>query len=68
MVGKVKWFDDRKGFGFIMGSDNKDYFIYQSNILMEGYRKLDQDQAVKFEICQQADGRVRAVDVEVIVG
>ena len=41
MRGTVKWFDSKKGYGFISGDDGKEYFVHQSNIKMEGFRKLD---------------------------
>ena len=49
-TGKVKWFDTRKGFGFITQDDDEtDIFIHQSEINMEGFRFLDVDQRVTFD-------------------
>ena len=47
MEGKVKWF--KKGFGFIIGDDGKEYFVHWSSIQMDGFRVLEQQQKVTFE-------------------
>jgi CspA family cold shock protein len=55
--GVVKWFNAEKGFGFITpdgGGD--DLFVHQSEIQMEGYRTLDEGQAVEFETKQGPKG------------
>jgi len=49
MIGEVRWFNTKKGFGFIK-SDNTDYFVFYKNILMGGYRKLEVGQKVTFEL------------------
>ncbi|MDH5752867.1 MAG: cold shock domain-containing protein [Deltaproteobacteria bacterium] len=49
MQGKVKWFNESKGFGFITPDDGgKDLFFHQSEIQMEGFRTLKEGQAVEF--------------------
>lgn len=48
MVGKVKWFDEKKGFGFIT-ADEKDYFVHYSKILKDGFKTLVENQEVEFE-------------------
>lgn len=48
--GTVRWFDPRKGYGFIAGDDGKDIFVHQSNILMKGFRFLDVGQRVSFQV------------------
>jgi CspA family cold shock protein len=48
--GKVKWFDNRKGFGFIQGEDGNDIFVHYSEIQGNEYRSLDEDQEVEYQI------------------
>ncbi len=50
MTGKVKWFNAEKGYGFITTEDGKDVFVHYSQIQSEGYKSLDEGQAVEFEI------------------
>ena len=57
MEGYVKWFDDRVGYGFILGEDGQDYFVHQSEIEMEGNGTLRQGQQVEFEFLSQAEGK-----------
>ncbi len=59
--GTVKWFNAEKGFGFIAVDGGPDVFVHYSAIQMDGYKSLDQDQRVEFEVTQgqkgpQADG------------
>lgn len=48
--GKVKWFDNNKGYGFIEVEGGDDVFVHHSDIQDEGYRSLDEAQAVEFQI------------------
>jgi len=49
--GKVKWFDSKKGYGFVNdGSDNQDYFVHFSEIQSDDFKTLDEGQKVSFEI------------------
>ncbi|MCR5461658.1 MAG: cold shock domain-containing protein [bacterium] len=50
MTGKVKWFNAEKGYGFISTEDGKDVFVHYSQINSDGYKTLDEGQAVEFEI------------------
>ena len=48
--GKVKWFSNQKGYGFIQTDDGKDIFVHFSAIESEGFKTLGQGQEVEFEI------------------
>lgn len=54
--GKVKWFNDQKGYGFITPESGKDVFVHHSAIQGEGYRSLAEGQAVEFDITQGPKG------------
>lgn len=57
MQGKVKWFNESKGFGFITPADgSKDVFVHFSAIKGNGFKTLAEDQAVQFDIEQGAKG------------
>lgn len=62
--GKVKWFDGKKGFGFIEKEDGSgDVFVHYSDIVGEGYRTLKEGERVKFEISKTPKGD-KATNVE----
>jgi len=64
MQGKVKWFSESKGYGFITPDDGgKDLFVHHSAIKMAGFRKLEENQAVKYEVGEGKKGPC-ATDVE----
>ena len=65
LKGKVKWFDTKKGFGFIQSEDGNDIFVHYSNIQTEGFKNLMQGQEVTFEISEGKKGP-QASKVEVI--
>ena len=48
--GVVKWFNNQKGYGFITPENGKDVFVHHTAIQGEGYRSLDEGQAVEFDI------------------
>lgn len=56
MQGKVKWFNETKGFGFIEVDGGKDVFVHYSAILGNGFRKLEEGEEVEFEIEQGQKG------------
>lgn len=55
-VGTVKWFNDRKGFGFITLEDGNDVFVHFSAVQGEGFRTLKEGEAVEFEVIPGARG------------
>ena len=54
--GTVKWFNDKKGFGFIISDTGKDVFVHHSVIEGEGYKSLKEGDKVQFEIVQGPKG------------
>ena len=57
-VGKVKWFNDKKGFGFLVADDqdNQDVFVHYSSIVGEGFKTLNPGDDVQFELIQGPKG------------
>ena len=60
--GTVKWFNAEKGYGFITGEDGKDVFVHFSAIQAEGFKSLDEGQAVTFDL-QQGNRGLQAANV-----
>ncbi len=58
--GTVKWFSNQKGYGFINTQDGKDVFVHHSAVQGEGYKTLQQGQAVEFDIIQSEKGEQAA--------
>jgi CspA family cold shock protein len=55
--GKVKWFNEKKGFGFIIPDDGSDdVFVHHSKIATQGFRTLKEGQAVEFDLAQGKKG------------
>ena len=54
--GTVKCFDNQKGYGFISDESGKDVFVHYTGLNMEGFKSLEEGQAVEFEIVEGAKG------------
>ncbi len=67
--GTVKWFDVKKGFGFIQQDDGNDVFVHHTNISGNGFKVLEDGESVEFEVVEgdkglQAQNVVRAGEVQ----
>ena len=62
MIGKVKWFNNEKGYGFIEYKENEDIFVHYSAIDQEGYKTLSEGQAVNFDLIETPKG-LQAINV-----
>lgn len=60
--GKVKWFSQEKGYGFITTDDGADVFVHHTAIQAQGFRSLAEGEAVEFEIVEEPRG-VKATNV-----
>ena len=65
MIGKVKWFDSKKGYGFILTEEGREVFVHYTGIVAEGFRALTEGQNVEFKIGSNEKG-VQAVNVAVV--
>ena len=65
MTGKVKWFDGKKGYGFITAENGKEIFVHFSGIVKDGFKSLNEGQAGEFEIGTGAKGE-QAINVNVV--
>lgn len=65
--GVVKWFSDRKGYGFIEREEGEDVFVHFDEIVGEGYRSLAEGEEVEFEVVKDPKG-LRAQDVRRVGG
>lgn len=63
MRGKVKWFNNDKGYGFIEYNDLEDIFVHYSAIKKEGYKSLKEGDIVDFKLIETGKG-LQAIDVE----
>ena len=65
MTGKVKWFNNDKGYGFIEYQDMEDIFVHYSTILSEGYKTLVEGQYVQFDLVRTDKGHQAKNVVEI---
>jgi len=56
LSGRVKWFNNTKGYGFIQQENGEDVFVHYSAIQEQGFKSLDEGQAVEFEVVQGPKG------------
>lgn len=56
MKGKVKWFNNEKGYGFIEYTDKEDIFVHYSAIKQDGYKSLQEGQIVEFQLLETPKG------------
>jgi len=61
--GKVKWFSNEKGYGFISRDEGEDLFVHYSEIQSDGYKTLDEGVSVEFEITTGQNGKLQASNV-----
>ncbi len=54
--GKVKWFDNKKGFGFIVQDSGQDIFVHHTEIAGGGFKTLNEGEIVSFELIQSGKG------------
>ncbi|MEG1597237.1 MAG: cold shock domain-containing protein [Bacilli bacterium] len=65
LTGKVKWFNNEKGYGFIECEGKEDIFIHYSAISIDGYKTLTENQIVSFTLLDTPKG-LQAIDVVVV--
>ncbi len=65
MVGRVKWFNNDKGYGFIEYKENEDVFVHYSAIELEGYKTLSEGQLVEFRLVETSKG-YQALNVKLV--
>jgi CspA family cold shock protein len=66
MTGRVKWFDDKRGYGFITTDEGVDIYVHFTAIMTDGYRTLKHNWRVDFEVVTAEDGRPEARSVVVL--
>ena len=64
--GKVKWFNQDKGYGFISREGGDDLFVHYSEIQVEGFKTLEEDAKVEFDITTGQNGKLQASNVRKI--
>jgi CspA family cold shock protein len=64
-TGKVKWFNDAKGYGFITGANGEDVFVHYSAVVGEGFRTLKEGATVEYDVTRGAKG-LQAANVTIL--
>jgi cold shock protein len=64
-TGKVKWFNEQKGYGFIAQDDGRELFVHHTGIAGDGFKNLYENQAVEFDT-ERSDKGMKAVNVRAI--
>ncbi len=62
-MGKIKWFNNEKGYGFIEGNGDEDIFVHYSAIKQDGYKTLSEGQIVEYELLETKKG-LQAINVK----
>jgi len=65
MLGKIKWFNNKKGFGFAHGEDNNDYFIHYRELRKNGIHKVFDNDKIEYDI-EQGEKGLYATNIKVI--
>ncbi len=65
MIGRVKWFNNDKGYGFIDFKENEDIFVHYSAIELDGYKTLAEGQLVEFKLIETSKG-YQAINVQLV--
>ena len=66
LIGRVKWFNNAKGYGFILPEDGEEnYFVHYSSIQMDGYKTLKAGQLISFDILEGPKGS-HAINVQMV--
>lgn len=65
MKGKVVRFNPKKGFGFIRAEDDKDIFFHYSSLIMDGFKTVDVDDEVEFEL-EETEKGLRASNIKIL--
>ena len=62
-VGRIKWFNNEKGYGFIKGENDEDIFVHYTAIKQDGYKSLSEGQIVEYELLETEKG-LQAINVK----
>ena len=65
--GTVKWFNNKKGYGFITDLEGKDIFVHYTEIVVDGFQTLNNGDIVQYEIGEGSTGREQAVNVRKVI-